>query len=64
MEGSVTGNPTEKALLELSRDYSLIGDRGRFERLSEIPFSSERKFMAVQCRDLVIFTWTFANSYF
>lgn len=52
-DGSVIGSPTEKALLELSREYFTTADIDRFTRLEEIPFSSERKFMAVKCRDLV-----------
>ena len=47
-----TGTATEKALLQLADQYGLLQDRGSLERVQEIPFSSERKFMAVRCRDL------------
>ena len=47
-----SGLATEKALLLLADQYGILSDRGGLERVQEIPFSSERKFMAVRCRDL------------
>ena len=51
-EGNGGGTATEKALLVLAQRYGLLSDRGNLERLQETPFSSERKFMSVRCRDL------------
>ena len=43
---------TEKALLKYCIDMGLEQRRSEYEKLSEIPFSSDRKFMSVQCRDI------------
>lgn len=46
--GRAVGDPTELALLVLARKtgLDLEAARGRFPRLAEIPFESERRFMA------------------
>ncbi|XP_072168987.1 calcium-transporting ATPase type 2C member 1-like [Diadema setosum] len=43
------GQPTEGALLALAMKMQLHHSRSRYTRLSEIPFSSESKWMAVKC---------------
>ncbi len=50
--GAASGTPTEKALLALAEQFGILSDRGSHERIQEVPFSSERKFMSVRCRDL------------
>ena len=47
-----SGSATEKALLKYCIDMGLEQRRSEYEKLSEIPFSSDRKFMSVQCRDI------------
>jgi Ca2+-transporting ATPase len=47
-----SGTATEKALLALAEQFGMLSDRESLERVQEIPFSSERKFMGVRCRDL------------
>lgn len=43
------GSPTEIALLELQKRLGkTTDDRENYERLSEVPFNNERKFMVVQ----------------
>ena len=52
--GRVSGSSsTERALLKhaVKLGYGNISDH--FERLTEVPFSSDRKFMSVQCRSKV-----------
>ena len=46
------GSATEKALLKYCIDMGLEQRRSEYVKLSEIPFSSDRKFMSVQCRDI------------
>eukprot|EP00051_Salpingoeca_urceolata_P028423 m.486783 g.486783 ORF g.486783 m.486783 type:complete len:963 (-) comp24593_c0_seq1:242-3130(-) len=46
----IHGQPTEGALLVGAAKYGLEGVRERYERLHEIPFSSDQKWMAVQAR--------------
>ncbi|KAJ3415912.1 High affinity Ca2+/Mn2+ P-type ATPase-like protein [Chytridiales sp. JEL 0842] len=41
------GQPTEVALLEIARNVGFPDERRNFTRISEIPFSSDRKYMAV-----------------
>lgn len=48
VSGQFKGDPTEVALLRFVRD--ILGDR-KAERISEIPFDSERKLMTVVCRE-------------
>ncbi|QQM67376.1 cation-translocating P-type ATPase [Actinomyces weissii] len=49
---SVIGDPTEGAFLVAERKLGTHGDReGRFERLGEVPFTSERKLMSVLYTD-------------
>ncbi len=50
--GAASGTATEKSLLALAEQYGILSDRGSHERVQEVPFSSERKFMSVRCRDL------------
>ena len=47
----IGSSSTERALLKhaIKRGYGNLGEH--YERLSEVPFSSERKFMSVQCRN-------------
>lgn len=45
------GSPTEKALLLAARSLNALELRNSYRRLNEIPFSSERKYMAVECED-------------
>jgi len=47
----IGSSSTERALLKhaIKRGYGDLGEH--YERLSEVPFSSERKFMSVQCRN-------------
>nr|XP_054762610.1 LOW QUALITY PROTEIN: calcium-transporting ATPase type 2C member 1-like [Lytechinus pictus] len=44
------GQPTEGALLALAMKMQLHHSRSRYTRLSETPFNSETKWMAVRCR--------------
>lgn len=46
---SVLGQPTEGALVVLAKKTGLEGVRENYERVREIPFSHESKWMAVQC---------------
>ena len=47
----IGSSSTERALLKhaIKRGYGDLGQN--FDRLTEVPFSSERKFMSVQCRN-------------
>lgn len=47
-KSTFVGQPTEVALLELLEQFGLRDDRQSYVRVSEIPFSFERKWMAVQ----------------
>lgn len=47
--GRLIGQATEGALLVLGKKLNLGEVREQYNRLSEIPFSSEHKFMAVKC---------------
>ncbi|KAJ3356281.1 High affinity Ca2+/Mn2+ P-type ATPase-like protein [Entophlyctis luteolus] len=44
------GQPTEIALLDMAKKIVDVDDRLQFTRISEIPFTSERKFMSVTCK--------------
>ncbi len=50
MEFKTIGSPTESALLILGAKAGLFKENIKFERMQEIPFSSERKMMSVLCR--------------
>ncbi len=52
-EGKLVGDPTEGALLVLSQKAGLDFEstRARFPRVAEVPFESERKFMATFHRE-------------
>ncbi|MCL4811232.1 MAG: cation-translocating P-type ATPase, partial [Vicinamibacteraceae bacterium] len=49
----IQGDPTEGALIVAARKIGLAGDalEARFERIGEVPFSSERKLMSTVHRD-------------
>ena len=52
--GRDNGSATEKALLSFGERNGLSADHLRqavYNRVGEIPFSSERKYMAVQCQN-------------
>ncbi|WKX91337.1 hypothetical protein Q1695_009853 [Nippostrongylus brasiliensis] len=46
---SVIGQPTEGALVVLAQKTGLEGCRQHYRRLREIPFTSESKWMSIQC---------------
>ncbi|VDO75211.1 unnamed protein product [Heligmosomoides polygyrus] len=46
---TVVGQPTEGALVVLAQKTGLDGCRQHYKRLREIPFTSESKWMSVQC---------------
>lgn len=49
-ENALTGDPTETAIYSLTeRSAADTGELSRYERISEIPFDSERKRMSVIC---------------
>ena len=50
-ENVIGSSSTERALLKhaIKRGYGNLAEH--FDRLTEVPFSSERKFMSVQCRN-------------
>ncbi|MDO8509164.1 MAG: cation-transporting P-type ATPase [Nanoarchaeota archaeon] len=50
-EYKIMGNPTEASLLILAAKARLFKENFNFKREEEIPFSSERKLMAVLCSD-------------
>ncbi|EGT31362.1 hypothetical protein CAEBREN_29375 [Caenorhabditis brenneri] len=45
------GQPTEGAIVVLAKKAQLEGVRTQYKRLREMPFSSETKWMGVQCAD-------------
>ena len=47
-----SGSATEKALLKFCVERGFEKRRFEYHRVSEIPFSSDRKFMAVQCQSI------------
>lgn len=55
-EYSVLGSPTEAALLVLGAKAKIFKDDLNCERIKEIPFTSERKSMAVLCSDKKTFS--------
>ncbi|KAA0167182.1 hypothetical protein FNF31_01068 [Cafeteria roenbergensis] len=50
--GGVIGPATEVALVEAAHEAGLLAIHERHERIAEVPFSSDRKWMAVQVREL------------
>jgi P-type Ca2+ transporter type 2C len=50
MEFTTLGSPTESALLIMGVKAGLFKDDLKFERIEEVPFSSERKIMSVLCK--------------
>ncbi|KAM9048910.1 calcium-transporting ATPase type 2C member 2 isoform 2-T2 [Megaptera novaeangliae] len=48
-EGALMGQPTEGALMALAMKMGLSDIKDSYMRKKEIPFSSEQKWMAVQC---------------
>uniref|UniRef100_T1J4W7 Calcium-transporting ATPase n=1 Tax=Strigamia maritima TaxID=126957 RepID=T1J4W7_STRMM len=47
--GNLCGQPTEGALLSVGLKMDMYGERERYVRIQEMPFSSEQKIMAVKC---------------
>lgn len=52
INGDLRGQPTEGALIALANKIRLTNIRHEFQRIEEIPFNSETKWMAVLCRRL------------
>lgn len=50
-DGHLIGSPTEGALLVAASKFGLPDMRDSWERIAEIPFTSETKWMAVRCRE-------------
>ncbi|KAJ3000553.1 High affinity Ca2+/Mn2+ P-type ATPase-like protein [Globomyces sp. JEL0801] len=48
-EGNINGQPTEVAIMEFFKQYGVVDDRNYYERISEVPFSPEYKWMGVEC---------------
>lgn len=51
-ENTYSGSATEKALLKFCVSRGLEKRRLEYERVSEVPFSSDRKYMVVQCKPI------------
>ena len=51
-EKSYSGSATEKALMRFGCERGGGKLRLTYQRISELPFSSDRKFMAVQCKKI------------
>ncbi|KAJ8654913.1 calcium-transporting P-type ATPase, PMR1-type [Lichtheimia ornata] len=49
-DGKFIGQPTDIALLDVVLRSGLSDEREAFERLSEVPFNSDQKYMMVHCR--------------
>lgn len=47
-KGKYTGQPSETAYLNMTKSLNMVDDRDYFERLSEIPFSHETKYMCIK----------------
>ncbi|MFH4974827.1 hypothetical protein AB6A40_001536 [Gnathostoma spinigerum] len=52
VNGTLFGQPTDGALIILAQKTKLDERRSLYRRISEIPFTSDTKWMAVQCLDL------------
>ncbi|UMM15000.1 hypothetical protein L5515_002600 [Caenorhabditis briggsae] len=50
-QDKLIGQPTEGAIVVLAKKAQLEGVRGQYKRLREMPFSSDTKWMGVQCAD-------------
>ncbi|KAG2225442.1 hypothetical protein INT45_010078 [Circinella minor] len=50
-DGKYIGQPTDIALLEVSIRSGIKDERENFERVEELPFNSDQKFMMVKCMD-------------
>lgn len=50
-EQNILGSPTEASLLILAGKAGVHKEDIKFERIEEVPFSSERKMMSVLCRE-------------
>ena len=48
INGKLSGQPTEAAIIAAAQKFKLFNVRDRYERYEEIPFSSEQKIMAVK----------------
>ncbi|CAO3624168.1 unnamed protein product [Cunninghamella echinulata] len=51
-DGKYIGQPTDIALLEVVIRSGYQDERPTYQRLNEIPFNSDQKYMAVTCKDL------------
>ncbi|KAI9092177.1 PMR1-type calcium-transporting P-type ATPase [Phlyctochytrium arcticum] len=51
--GHLVGQPTDIAFLEVADTAGIGDERGAYERISEMPFNSEQKYMLVQARPIV-----------
>ncbi|CAO3587856.1 unnamed protein product [Absidia cylindrospora] len=51
-DGKYIGQPTDIALLDVSIRSGFQDERSTYERLSEVPFNSDQKYMSVTCKDL------------
>lgn len=49
-DNSIVGQATDVALIELLGEFGETDERETYERLDEVPFSSERKWMGVLCK--------------
>lgn len=49
-DNKVVGQATDVALIELLGEFGETDERETFERVDEVPFSSERKWMGVSCK--------------
>lgn len=49
-DGQLRGQPTEGSLIVAAQKLSICDGRERYNRIQEIPFSSEEKIMMVKCR--------------
>jgi len=48
--GTLLGQPTEGAIVAVGLKLGLVGISDLYERTEEVPFNSDRKWMAVRCR--------------
>ncbi|KAG1049090.1 hypothetical protein G6F43_008562 [Rhizopus delemar] len=49
--GKIYGQPTEMALLDVVIRGGMVDERMNYERLGEVPFNSDVKYMSVTCRE-------------
>ncbi|KAI8331017.1 PMR1-type calcium-transporting P-type ATPase [Chlamydoabsidia padenii] len=51
-DGKYIGQPTDIALLDVAIRSGFQDERLTYERLAEVPFNSDQKYMSVTCKDL------------